>query len=326
MTTTVPFVGVSPETKKQMADCRFPHANLVTLRTSTQGLSINATTPADSVQIVWRRQHDRTAWVTAVVEHLPQVQWVHTDTVGIDRLPLSSFAQREITLSNARGAHTPAVAEWALGAMIMLAKQMPRTVINSSARQWVPRADNLLLDGRSVMILGLGDIGRRLAVSCRALGMRVYGVSLGGGPVPNVQRVMRSDAPWRELLQEVTFVVNCLPFTPSTENLLNRSIFENLSSPAYLINVGRGETVMEDDMVAAVRSGSLTGAVLDATRREPPPSDSPLWSCPEIVISPHTSSFTDATERRTRELFVSELLRHSQGIKPCNVIDLVKGY
>ncbi|WP_199421589.1 D-2-hydroxyacid dehydrogenase [Actinotalea solisilvae] len=311
-------VGVSPRTIERLSGVPAPGVRWAVL--SGTGKAADR-----CVTVLWRRQWDRTAWVTAAIDDLPGLRWVHTDTAGVDRLPLAVLAERGILLTNARGAHTAAVAEWALGAMLVAARQFDRTITDAAQRRWSPHRGGLLLQGRTVMVLGLGDIGRHLARACAALGMRVLGTSRSGRLVPGVE-VSVSDGPWRERLGEVSFLVDCLPLTRQTRDLVDAALLSRLPASAVLINVGRGETVVEADLCAAVRAGRLRGAVLDTVRTEPLPDDDQLWRCPGVLVSPHESGFCDQTEPRTRALFVEELTRHLDGRAPLNFVDLDRGY
>lgn len=317
MTSKPTRVGVSNRTFDTCgATALPPHIELVCLADEPS---------ATDVEVVWRRQWDSTAWAVQLLDWLPSLRWLHTDTAGVDRLPLARLAEMNVRLSNARGAHTPAVAEWALGALLLTARSLDKTALDSAERRWVVHQDDLLLRGRTVMVLGLGDIGRYLATLCNALGMRVVGVSRSGKVIHGVE-VVEAAGSWRDLLPEATFLVNCLPLTPDTEGIVDRAVLTRLGSPGWLINVGRGQTVVEADLIAALRMRTLSGAVLDTVVQEPLPAESELWNCPGLLVSPHASAFTETTERRTRELFLTELGRHREGAEPANLIDLQRGY
>lgn len=308
-------VGVSARTYDQCAP----------LPSSVETVLVDGGATFHDVEVVWRRYWDRTGWLIDLLDRLPALRWVHTDTAGVDRLPLARLRWLGVRLSNARGAHTPAVAEWALGAMLLAARELARSVTDTTRRTWSPHQGDVLLKGRTVMVLGLGNIGRYLSALCNALGMSVVGVSHSGSAVPGVE-VVPVTGSWRDLLPDTSFLVNCLPLTPATEGLVNEAILTRLARPGWLINVGRGQTLVEADLVTALRSRALQGAVLDTFVTEPLPPENALWDCPGIVISPHAAAFTDTTERRTREVFVAELGQYMAGHQLRNIIDLERGY
>lgn len=280
----------------------------------------------DSISILWRRQCDRTKWVHESLENLPGLRWLHTDTAGVDRLPLELLEKRGVILSNAGDAHSPAVSEWALGAMFLAAKTMHQTVRDSDSHVWLPRYNNLQMHGSKVVILGLGSIGATLAAACAAIGMEVVGVSRSGVIRPGVSRTVRANEDWIEELTTASFLVNCLPLTSETRNIVGEKVFTALPEKAWIINVGRGETIEEQHLVSALRSGHIGGAILDTVVEEPLSRNSMLWDCPNVIVSPHMSGFTDQTELRTRKMFIEELHRYQNGQPPINLVNTNKGY
>lgn len=319
-------VGVSPATHRLLVGGLGPRVELVVVPTHASLCDGSSLRHPTNIDVLWRRQHDRSAWVDTVLDQFPALRWIHTDTAGVDRLPLARLRRQQVALTNARGAHTPAVAEWAVGAILLASKNFHQTIRDSDARRWAPHEDDLLLRGRTVLILGLGEIGRYLSGVCSALGMRVLGISRSGKPVDGVDHVVSSSDAWIHLLKKADFLVNCLPLTPETEGIVNLSVLSKLSRPGYLINVGRGSTVVESDVLIAVRSGALRGAFLDTVRIEPLAATSELWTCPGVIISPHAASFNDATDTRTRALFQSEVDRYIAGLPMLNRVSLERGY
>lgn len=307
-------VGVSEATASRLGEVNLPWLQFEIIDPQTT-----------SAEVIWRRQHDRTAWLVSAVESIPQVRWVHTDTAGIDRLPLKLFASRGIALSNGRGAHTHAVSEWAFGAMLLGAKRMDNVIRLNDARRWEPWADSIQLYGRTVMILGMGSIGSSLGRLCRAAGMRVVGVSRVSKGNNEIYCSYGVEDDWMKELSNVSFLVNCLPSTALTQGFVSREVFFELPNGAWFINVGRGHSVDEHALVEVIHSRRLEGAVLDTVIEEPLAASSPLWH-PNIVISPHVSSFTRDTDDRTRELFIAEAERYRRGMPPLNIVDADRGY
>lgn len=309
-------VGVSPETAAELGTELRPWLRLRPVAEHDPDL-----------RVVWRRQTDRTAWLLTALHACPSVRWVHTDTTGIDRMPLKLFDQRAITLSNARGVHAVAVSEWALGALIMAAKRLDTVVRRSDSRRWTPLPNSAELRGRAILILGMGAIGSALANHCKALGMRVVGVSrtAASGTAHIDERLTISDD-WREELGKSSFLAICLPLTAATAGLVDQTVIGALAEHAWIVNVARGEVIDESALVAALASGRLGGAVLDTVAHEPMGPDNALWGHDNVIISPHASSFTDRTSERTLGLFLSEADRYQHGLAPANIIDLKRGY
>lgn len=282
-----------------------------------------------SDEVIWRRQTDRTSWLTEALELNPVVQWVHTDTAGIDRLPIDVLKKRGILLSNARGLHSDAVSEWGLGAVLAAAKRLDETVRNSDSRVWTPAPHGLLLRGRKIVILGTGSIGGALAKVCSALGMDVVGVSRTTTRRETdiyIDRRFAVHDAWLSELGSAAFLAICLPLTTQTRGLVGESVIAALPADAWIVNVGRGDVLDESALLAAVAGGRIGGAILDTVAHEPLHPDDPLWGHANVIINAHTSSFTDVTSRRTHDLFVAEATRFSCGLRPANAVLLERGY
>lgn len=279
-----------------------------------------------TIEVVWRRQHDRTAWLVGAVEAVRSVRWVHTDTVGIDRLSTEPFVSRGIMLTNGRGAHSVAVSEWALAAILLAAKRMDRVVLHTRERTWQPWFDNMQLAGRTVFILGAGSIGSMLARVCHAMGMRTVGASRTRRATADFDVTLSANDDWSDDLSIASFVVACLPGTTATFQLVDDTFLAKLPAHAWFINVGRGSTVDEMALLDAVRASRLGGAILDTVGTEPLPPEAWLWRHPNIVICPHISSFTDETDDLTARLFIEELKRYRRGVPLTNLVNLERGY
>ncbi|WP_433598136.1 D-2-hydroxyacid dehydrogenase [Nocardia sp. CA-135953] len=278
------------------------------------------------VSILWRRQTDRTSWVIEAIAQLPRLQWLHTDTAGIDRLPLDELSSRGVLVTNARGIHAVAVSEWALAAILTAAKRFDEIVRRSDRREWAFDANAHELADRTVVILGVGSIGTALARACSGLGMRVVGVSRTRRPRPYLDRHVSVLDRWIDELPQASFLVNCLPLTPATRNLVDEIALARLPTGAWFVNIGRGETVDEDALVRVVSTGTLGGAILDTVTNEPLDCESKLWGHPNIIVGSHRSSFTDRTSERTVELFIAEARRYGRGDPLVNVVNLNEGY
>jgi len=172
-------------------------------------------------------------------------------------------------------------------------------------------------------VIGLGDIGARIARSGRALGMRAIGVSRTGRPVTGVSRVYRTRA-LTAALAEADFVVLTVPLSPATRGLLDAAALAAMKPSAWLINVARGPIVDEDAMVEALRAGRIAGAILDVFDIEPLPPTHPLWTLPNVVITPHISG--PSTPREIAPLFADNLRRYLAGRPLRHVVDRRRGY
>ncbi|MFQ6053170.1 MAG: D-2-hydroxyacid dehydrogenase, partial [Candidatus Bathyarchaeia archaeon] len=181
------------------------------------------------------------------------------------------------------------------------------------------------LFGSTVLLLGLGNIGRRVAGLCKAFGMRVIGTKRAVEPVESVDHVFPSDE-LADHLPEADFVVVAAPLTPLTENMMGTAEFRAMKESAYLINVGRGGIVDEAAMIRALEEGRIGGAYLDCHVVEPLPPDHPLWDMENVFVIPHDSHSSPFIGDRIVEIFCDNLRRYMEGRPLLNVCDPKLGY
>ena len=219
-------------------------------------------------------------------------------------------------MTNAAGASSPAMAEFALCAMIMLARGMPQWLEAQAAREWRrPKvATGCILHGKRLALIGYGSVARHLAPACRALGMHVTAVRRTPGYVSGeVLDARRSPSALREVLGESDFIVLAASLNSTSQQLLGRSELECLRPTAFLVNIARGGLVDQDNLIERLQNGEIAGAALDATSPEPLPRDSPLWSTANVILTPHVSGDTPEGWDRTMDLFVDNLALYCDG-------------
>jgi len=237
---------------------------------------------------------------------------------------------REIALTNFSGVAAPAIAEHVLALMLAFARGLPALGRRQAAHTWLDNHDEtpptFELAGQTLGIAGLGDIGEELAQRAHALGMRVLATNRdAGAPPPGVERVLPSeDLP--TLLDASDHLALCLPLTRSTEHLIGREQLAAMKNSAYLYNVGRGELVDQDALVAALRDGAIAGAGLDVASPEPLPAGSPLWALPNVLITGHTAGQTPLYWERGITLLIDNVRRFLAGEELRNVVDTRAGY
>jgi len=284
------------------------------------------------VDVLWRRQGDRTRWLVDVLGLQRGVRWVHTDTAGVDRLPLDDLRNRGVLLTRARGVYTSAVSEWAVAAMLMGSKRLDVVVRNSDARLWREPRGVQELAARTVVIVGLGSIGTAIARASRGLGMHIVGVVRRPPHDPHDERRDHVDAlvavteDWQRYLERASYIVISTPLTRETVGLVGETTIRRTAPGAWLVNVSRGEVVDEAALCAALDSGHLAGAVLDCFVEEPLPAGHPLWGRPNVVVSPHASSQGDRGDCRSLEHFLKELGRYVADVPSVSRVDYDRGY
>lgn len=266
------------------------------------------------------------ATLAAVVRSCPRLRWVQGTAAGAGELlrhaELTAEERRRVMITKARGVHAAQLAEWAMFGLLAITKGLPRLTVDKAARRWhhYPVRE---LRGATVLIVGLGGIGREVARLARGLGMRTVGVRrhAAAGEGDDDVDELRATADLPELVVRADAVVLCLPGTPATEGLFDRTLIEMLPSHAAVVNVGRGPTVDETALVDALTAGRIAGAALEVFATEPLPADSPLWTLDNVLLSPHTAALSIHENERIVEQFVGNLSRYLKGLPLHHLVD-----
>jgi phosphoglycerate dehydrogenase-like enzyme len=246
----------------------------------------------------------------------PDLRWVHTMAAGggalVKAASLSSAQLQRIIFTTSAGVHARPLAEFALFGLLAGAKNLDRLQHQQSHREWTDRWMMGQLHQQTILVVGLGGIGRRVAEVLHGLGATVIGTSRHEVSVPGVSRVIHPDD-MASVAGEVDGVVATLPGTAQTNGLLGQSFFGSLRLGATIVNVGRGTVIDEDALVTALNSGVVGFAALDVFAHEPLPPDSALWGMPNVIVSPHTSALSAAEDRLIAEVFVTNATRLLDG-------------
>ena len=265
-----------------------------------------------------------------VWQRCDSLRWVHVAAAGVDTLLFEELRDSEVVVTNARGTFDRAIAEFVVASVLAHAKLVYESRDLQSRRQWCPRETETLL-GKRALVVGTGAIGREITRLLQALGLEVRGAgSRSRSDDPDFGEVVDS-ARLCEHVGDVDYLVNAAPLTPATRGLIDETVFAAIKPGAHLVNIGRGPTVVEADLLAALRrpdgtGGRLDGASLDVFETEPLPADSPLWDAPGVIVSPHMSGdvlgWRDALARQ----FVDNAQRWLDGRDLRNVVDKRLGY
>ena len=239
----------------------------------------------------------------------PSVRWIQIGGSGFDHL--LPWDTERITVTNGAGVLAPYLAESVTGGMLALGCGFLNYVEQQRARQWAPAAFTPLR-GRTLLVVGFGKIGECVAINARALGMRVLAIRGTPAPHPAADEMHGADA-LRALLSRADFVSLHVRLNPATRGMLSRDEFAAMKPSAYLVNTSRGPVVDEAALIDALRSGRLAGAYLDVFETEPLPAESPLWTMPNVLVTPHSSDNVHGWPRRFAELFADNLERWRAG-------------
>jgi len=257
----------------------------------------------------------------------PHLRWVQLLSAGVPAPFCAAALKRGLTVTNLSGLYGTAIAEHALALMLMLSRHLNLAMRNQVAARWDKGIAQGMRDlhGRTVALVGLGNIGQEIARLTRALGMRVLGCRRNDGNVPGIDRIY----PLSELhamLAETDVLVITAPLTAHTEGLMGAAEFAALKPGAIFINVSRGAVAREEALLEALRLGRIAGAGLDAYATEPLPADHPFWSMPQVVVSPHVSGDSVNYTARPMERFARNLHLWGAGQPLEGLVDLQWGY
>jgi phosphoglycerate dehydrogenase-like enzyme len=258
---------------------------------------------------------------------VPRLQWIQAIGSGVGQFVSARLAEGGIVLTNGASIGAAAIAEWTMARILQILKRLPEHDAQARQHRWVMTPGSQL-EGRTLAIVGLGAIGRQVARRSRAFGVRLLGVrrqASAGQTDPDVDELHGPDA-LHDVLARSDIVVVAVPGTTGNESLFDAAAFAAMGPGSIFVNVGRGLLVDEDALVASLRTGHLRAAAIDVARTEPLPPDSPLWTTPNLFISPHSSAANDQYARRAFDLFCENLTRFVSGQPLLNVVDLSSGY
>ena len=257
-------------------------------------------------------------WKNSLLDRTRKLRFIQSIGAGTDQFPRDELVKRGIRLASARGVNARAVAEHAIALILALSRRLPEARDNQTRRVWRGMIGDLTeredeLGGKSLLVVGLGDIGGRLARLAKAFDMRVVGLrrnpAAGRGTADMVHRM---DA-LRSLLPETDFVALTCPLTTETEHLIDTEAFGRMKPSAYLVNIARGRVVDEPALVKALAAKRIAGAAIDVTADEPLAPSSPLWGMAQVLITPHTAGETRRYEDNVIEILRDNLERLWRG-------------
>jgi len=253
------------------------------------------------------------------------LRWVHWSGAGVDAVLFPQLANSDVVLTNSRGIYDRAMAEYVLGTVIAFAKGFPETWSLQAARRWKHRFSDII-EGRCVLIVGVGSIGRAIATLLQSVGLGVSGIGRRARRDDEVFGTVHGIATLNEHLPMADYVVVVTPLTPATAGLFDAPQFRAMKSSAVFINVARGAVVNEAALIDALSRREIAAAGLDVFATEPLPVDSPLWSMPNVMISPHMSGDFHGYTQAVAELFIANFHRFLAGKPLRNVVDKGLGF
>ena len=268
-----------------------------------------------------------------IVKRGVKLTWVQLLNAGADSCTtIPAVKERGLPVTNLARIQGPHMAEHALALILGLARALPQYLAEQQAGAFTRgfrelRAERPIeLEGKTLLVVGLGGIGTEVAKRAAAFGMHVIATRNSRREGPDFVEYVGLSDEYRTLAARADVIVNTTPLTPETRGMFDAKFFEGAKAGAFFINIGRGESVVTDGLVAALKSGHLGGAGLDVTDPEPLPAGHPLWSMPNVIITPHIATSSDYRSDRTVVLVVENVRRYLRGDRLLSVVDLAAGY
>ena len=250
-----------------------------------------------------------------------KLQWIQATTTGVDYLINLPFLRKEVLLTSTRGIHAPQMSEMAILLMLALSRNLPRVIRNQGQRVW-ERWSGKLLYQKKVGIIGLGVIGKEIAKKCKTFGMTIYGVATQKRETEGVDYSYGTEG-LSEVLKEVDYLILVVPNTPQTRKMIGAKELSMMKPTAYLINIARGETVDEEPLAHALRTGRIAGAALDVFNTEPLPADHPFWELENMILTTHLGGMSENYVTQVLSIFEENLRRFLRGERD-NLINRVE--
>jgi phosphoglycerate dehydrogenase-like enzyme len=323
--------GWSPPAKIVVS--RLPVGSLTDLQKVAPGVEIVL---VDSREQAEKEAADAQAVVGICSENIlsasPELFWIQVYTAGVERcVVLPGMKTGNRLLTNGQRIGSPALAEHAIAMMMSLARGFDVYHTNQLKGEWkreagLDRSDHMELEGRTLLVVGLGGIGTQVAKRGHGLGMRVIATRNSSREGPEYVDYVGLSDELHELASQADVVINTVPLTDQTRGMFNTGFFEAMRSNAFFISVGRGGSTVTDDLMAALNSGAIAGAGLDVTDPEPLPEGHPLWSMPRVIITPHVAGRSDKGLDRLYLMIRENIRRYVAGEPMLSVVDVERGY
>ena len=257
----------------------------------------------------------------------PKLKWLQVLTAGLDDLIAQGILERDFTITTMSGVGAVPIAEYCMGVMVMLQKDLHEAMRDQVEHRWNFHFAGEL-KGRTCGIVGLGAIGRELARRARAFGMRIVATrrsAQAGDSDPDVDVLLPSSELPR-LLAESDYIVLCVPLTAETDGMIGAQEFALMKPEAAIVNIARASVINEAALLEALSAERIAGAALDVHDPEPLPEDSPFWDLPNAIVTPHRSGSIDGYFDRAAEFFAENLQRYARGEPLANMVGRERGY
>lgn len=258
------------------------------------------------------------------------IRWIQVTSAGVEScVSIPAVRERDILITNMQRIGGPIIAEHTMGMVLAFTRGIDLYVAAQPRAEWrraTPPGRMAVVDGKTMLVVGLGGIGSEVAKRAHALGMKVTATRASGRTGPGFVSYVGLPDELHKLASEADFVVNTAPLTPQTTGIFDAAFFAKMKPSAYFINVARGRSVVTSALVDALNNRKIAGAGLDVTDPEPLPADHPLWKAPNVIITPHVANDSDLGFEAQLKVVQENLRRYLAGERMLSVVDNSKGY
>lgn len=259
------------------------------------------------------------------IDLFPNLKWVQLLTVGIDHVPVDKTLNRNIILTNNRGAYSIPISEWIVLKILEMLRNSKEFYEKQRNKIWKVDTSLLELYGKTVGFIGTGSIAKEAAKRLEPFGVDILGLNSSGKDVEHFHRCFGIDN-LKEMVSKCDFIIITIPYTKATHHLIDVDVFSSMKDGTYLVNIARGSIIDETSLIKSLKSGKIRKAALDVFEEEPLPEDNPLWQLDNIIISPHNSWASEMFQRRRFKTTYNNLKNYINNEELFNVVDLKKGY
>ncbi|MED1865941.1 D-2-hydroxyacid dehydrogenase [Fictibacillus nanhaiensis] len=262
-----------------------------------------------------------------LVAESKELQWIMVISAGLDRMPFKALEKQDILITNARGIHKTPMAEYTISMMLQVSRKASLLLKNQKQHTWNRKVPITEISGKTLGILGTGAIGCEIARLAKAFNMKTIGFNRSGHSAENCDVIVDREG-ISTLYGESDFIVNVLPSTPHTYRFVGKNAFSLMKQNAVFINIGRGKTVDEEELITALQAEKIGHAVLDVFEKEPLKEESPLWDMKNVTVTPHLSGISPQYQERAIEIFCDNLTlyRNDKRKEMINIIPYDRGY
>jgi phosphoglycerate dehydrogenase-like enzyme len=256
------------------------------------------------------------------------LRWLQATEAGVDRLLFPELVKSDVVVTNMARTFAPAISETAISMLLALTRGLVQYYIPQfQKRTWNAMRELVEIDGMTAGIVGMGGIGQFVASKLHyGFNMKILATDAQPMAKPIFVDTLREPGWFMEMVPQVDVLVGAAPATPQTANMFNEKVFRSMKKTAYFLGLSRGTLTDEDALARALKEGWIAGAGLDVAKTEPLPSSSPLWDCPNLIITCHTAGFAPPRRIRLMALLAENVRRYAGGLPLMNVVDKQRGY